>query len=201
MPKKRPRCHCGGDMKRNGITSSGKTRWRCTVCGASVTKTRSDISKAAVFRTFIDHCTSTTALTQTARSAGVSHSTMKRRFTWCWFVEVPDPTIGHNGRVYDQIFLDGTYTCGGCLIVAATLDHVLAWHWCTHETTHNYQQLLQRIPAPKITVIDGDKALPARSQSAGQPPKSNAASSTHNASYVVTPPHDLALTLDAQSTN
>ncbi|QCB27497.1 hypothetical protein CENDO_00965 [Corynebacterium endometrii] len=34
--------------------------------------------------------------------------------------------IGHTGRIYDQIFLDGTYTAGGCLIVAATLDHVLA---------------------------------------------------------------------------
>ena len=142
-------------MKRNGTTSKGTTRWRCRICGASTTQTRSDITNAAVFRQFIEHCTSTTALRQIAGDAGISHSTMKRRFSWCWLVDVPDPTIGHEGRVYDQIFLDGTYTAGGCLIVAATLDHVIAWHWCKHETTRDYQQLCERIPAPLIAVIDG----------------------------------------------
>ena len=142
-------------MKRNGTTSKGTTRWRCKTCGASTTKARSDITHAAVFRQFIDHCTSTTALRQIAGDAGISHSTMKRQFSWCWLVDVPDPTIGHEGRVYDQVFLDGTYTAGGCLIVAATLDHVIAWHWCTRETTRDYQHLLERIPAPLIAVIDG----------------------------------------------
>ena len=80
---------------------------------------------------------------------------MKRRFSWCWLVDVPDPTIGHTGRIYDQVFLDGTYTASGCLIVAATLDHVIAWHWCKRETTRAYKQLLERIPAPLIAVIDG----------------------------------------------
>ena len=28
---------CGGKMKRNGTTSAGNTRWRCTSCGASTT--------------------------------------------------------------------------------------------------------------------------------------------------------------------
>ena len=156
MPKNRPRCQvCGGEMKRNGTTSKGTTRWRCKTCGASTTKARSDITHAAVFRQFIEHCTSTTALRQIAGDAGISRSTMKRQFSWCWLVDVPDPTIGHEGRVYDQVFLDGTYTASGCLIVAATLDHVIAWHWCTHETTRDYQHLLERIPAPLIAVIDG----------------------------------------------
>ena len=142
-------------MKRNGTTSKGTTRWRCKTCGASTTKARSDITHAAVFRQFIEHCTSTTALRQIAGDAGISRSTMKRQFSWCWLVDVPDPTIGHEGRVYDQVFLDGTYTASGCLIVAATLDHVIAWHWCTRETTRDYQHLLERIPAPLIAVIDG----------------------------------------------
>ena len=80
---------------------------------------------------------------------------MKRRFSWWWLVDVPDPTIGHTGRIYDQVFIDGTYTASGCLIVAATLDHVIAWHWCKRETTRAYKQLLERIPAPLIAVIDG----------------------------------------------
>jgi len=142
-------------MKRNGTTSKGTVRWRCKVCGASSVKRRSDITNAAVFAQFIDHCTTTTSIEAVAKRHGVSHATMKRRFSWCCLVDVPDPTIGHTGRVYDQIFLDGTYTAGGCLIVAATLDHVIAWHWCKHETIHDYQRLLERIPAPLIVVIDG----------------------------------------------
>ncbi|MDV2422794.1 IS1249 family transposase, partial [Corynebacterium tuberculostearicum] len=155
MPKNRPRCHCGGDTKRNGTTSKGTTRWRCKTCGASVNKRRPDVVKAATFAQFIEHCTTTTSLEAVAERNGVSASTMKRRFSWCWLVDVPDPTIGHAGRIYDQIFIDGTYTSSGCLIVAATLDHVIAWHWCKRETTRAYKQLLERIPAPLIAVIDG----------------------------------------------
>ena len=80
---------------------------------------------------------------------------MKRRFTWCWYIDVPDPQAQLNGRVFDQIFLDGTYTAGGCLIIAATLTHVIAWRWCTRETTADYQRLIDTIPAPLIAVIDG----------------------------------------------
>ena len=90
-----------------------------------------------------------------AAEAGCHPRTLQRRFEHFWLVDVPDPTIGHEGRVYDQVFIDGTYTAGGCLIVAATLDHVIAWHWCTRETTRDYQRLLERIPAPLIAVIDG----------------------------------------------
>ncbi|MTD96869.1 IS1249 family transposase, partial [Corynebacterium guaraldiae] len=155
MPKNRPRCHCGGDTKRNGTTSKGTTRWRCKACGASVNKRRPDVAKAATFTQFIEHCTTTISLEAVAERNGVSASTMKRRFNWCWLVDVPDPTLGHTGRIYDQVFLDGTYTASGCLIVAATLDHVIAWHWCKRETTRAYKQLLERIPAPLIAVIDG----------------------------------------------
>ena len=128
MSKNQPRCHCGGEMKRNGTTSKGTTRWRCKQCGASSVKRRNDITNAAVFTQFIEHCTTAISLDDLAKRNGVSRATMKRRFKWCWLVDVPDPTAGHHKRIYDQVFLDGTYTAGGCLIVAATIDHVgLVW--------------------------------------------------------------------------
>ena len=49
-------------MKRNGTTSNGTTRWRCKICGASLTKQRSDITNAALFRAFIQHLTAGTSL-------------------------------------------------------------------------------------------------------------------------------------------
>ena len=155
MPKNRPRCFCGGEMKRNATTSKGTARWRCNACGASSVKRRADVTHAAVFAQFIEHCTTTVSLRALAKRYGVSHATMKRRFTWCWLVDVPDPTTDHTGRIYGQLFIDRAYVAGGCLIVAATIDCVVAWHWCKHETTRDYQRLLERIPAPLIAVIDG----------------------------------------------
>ena len=34
--------YCGGPTKRNGRTSSGAQRWRCTACGASTTVRHDD---------------------------------------------------------------------------------------------------------------------------------------------------------------
>ena len=146
-------------MKRNGTTSKGTTRWRCKHCGASSVKRRIDITNSTGFTAFIDHLTTGASLDTIASRVGCSPRTLQRRFEPFWLVDVPDPTIGHIGRVYDQVFLDGTYTAGGCLIIAATIDHVIAWHWCKHETTRDYQRLLERIEAPLIAVIDGGQEL------------------------------------------
>ncbi|HAT1172289.1 TPA: IS256 family transposase, partial [Corynebacterium striatum] len=80
MPKNRPRCHCGGDMKRNGTTSNGTTRWRCKICGASLTKQRSDITNAALFRAFIQHLTAGTSLAAIAGNMSCSTRTLQRKF-------------------------------------------------------------------------------------------------------------------------
>ena len=36
---------CGGETKRNGRTSSGRTRWRCKSCGASTTQSYDNTAK------------------------------------------------------------------------------------------------------------------------------------------------------------
>ncbi|MFW9096036.1 transposase-like zinc-binding domain-containing protein, partial [Corynebacterium striatum] len=53
MSKNRPRCPvCAGQMKKNGTTSKGTTRWRCKDpnCGSSTTRTRTDLTQAEVPR-------------------------------------------------------------------------------------------------------------------------------------------------------
>lgn|GEM_PF-3397953 len=51
--------HCDGAMKKNGTTSKGTTRWRCTTCKASLTRaTQWSAVQAATFRMFIDWATS-----------------------------------------------------------------------------------------------------------------------------------------------
>ncbi len=78
---------------------------------------------------------------------------MDRRFASFWLIDVPN-TPDPN-RVYDQIFIDGTYTDAGCLLVAASFDHVIAWHWAKGESAHAYTQLLRGIAEPLCVVLDG----------------------------------------------
>ena len=142
-------------MKKNGTTTKGTTRWRCKNpdCGSSTTYRRPDLTKTRDFKAFHRYVTSTRSLTEIACDAGVSRWTLDRRFESLWLIDVPN-TPDPN-RVYDQIFIDGTYTDAGCLLVAASYDHVIAWHWARTESTHAYTQLLRGIAEPLCVVLDG----------------------------------------------
>ena len=140
-------------MTRNGTTSAGSTRWRCRACGYSTTKTRTDLSQDAHFRWFIDYLTGTRPLHHIAAAHKVSTRTLNRYFHTFWYIQVPVPADRH--RVYDQLFIDGTYTAAGCLLVAASRTHVVAWHWARRENTHAYRRLLEQLAPPLMVVIDG----------------------------------------------
>ncbi|AGP30189.1 transposase IS3509a [Corynebacterium terpenotabidum Y-11] len=141
-------------MKKNGTTSKGTTRWRCTTCNASSTRTTQTTAvQAATFRTFINWATSTHSLDNAASAQHVTARTLQRRFTWCWYITVPHTPDPH--RIHDQIFIDGTYLAGGCLLIAATTTHVIDWHWCRRENTTAYTSLLTGIAAPLLITTDG----------------------------------------------
>lgn len=59
-------------------------------------KRRNEITNAAVFTQFIERCTTAISLDDLAKRNGVSRATMKRRFTWRWLIDVPDPTADHS---------------------------------------------------------------------------------------------------------
>ena len=142
-------------MKKNGTTTKGTTRWRCTspTCGASTTKTRPDRQQSADFNTFIDCICGGASVAQVAASYNISRRSLERRFYTFWFIDIPHHIDSF--RIYDQIFIDGTYTGAGCLLIAATRFHVLNWVWAQHETAQAYQQLLQPLQPPLMVVLDG----------------------------------------------
>lgn len=115
---------------------------------------QADRTNATVFANFIDWITSTTTLSSYARFLNVSRVTLSRRFTWCWLVQVP-----HNvdpNRIYDQVFIDGTYFRDrSCLLVASTTDHVIDWLWCNGESQATYSKLLSNIAPPLVACTDG----------------------------------------------
>jgi hypothetical protein len=154
---RRRRCRvCGGRVKRNGHTSAGRTRWRCTECGSSTTRDREDVSRRAEVTRFVGWLTS--AHTQDDAGTGSARS-FRRRHAWCWNIE---PVIDITGEIYDEVQLDGTYLSGGwCLLLAidGTTGTVIAWQWCDTEKTAAWTALLTRIPPPRVVVTDGGSGL------------------------------------------
>lgn len=130
-------------------------RWWCKDpnCGVSTTRNRTDSTNARYFQAFHSYVTCTATLSQLATQHHTSRWTLNRRFAPFWLIDVPNPGGPH--RVYDQIFIDGTYTAAGCLLTAASRDHVIAWHWAKRENAHAYTQLLKKIAEPLCVVLDG----------------------------------------------
>ena len=156
MASNRPRCPvCAGQMKKNGTTSKDATRWRCKDpnCGSTTTRHRSDQAHTRDFHAFHSYVTGTANLTDIAGAMNMSRRTLDRRFQPFWLIDIPNTPDPH--RIYDHIFIDGTYTAAGYLLVAASYNHVIAWHWTHRETTHAYTQLLSMIAEPLCVVLDG----------------------------------------------
>lgn len=147
-------------MKKNGKRNA-RTQWRCknTTCGVSEQTYRPDITAKHHFTYFHNHVTGIYPITECARLMKVSTRTVYRYFEPLWLMEIPNNPDRH--RIHDQIFIDGTYTAAGCLLIASTSDHVLCWHWCKQETTHSYTQLLSKLAAPLCVVLDGGQGAQA----------------------------------------
>nr|WP_120492089.1 IS1249 family transposase [Corynebacterium lactis] len=145
---------CGQPTKKNGTTSKGTTRWRCTNCGHSFTHTTQTHNKnAATMAHVIRWATGTQSLTTIATHHNTTRQTLHHRFQWCgWIIPTPHIDIW---RIHDQIFLDATYLNSGCLLIAASKTHAINWTWARKETTTAYTELLRPIAPPLIAVIDG----------------------------------------------
>lgn len=142
-------------MKKNGYTPAGTPRWRCTngCRGSSVRNSQQANKNAATFRLFYKWITGGNSLTSLAKEHNLTRQTLHARMKWCWLIQ-PAVEIDRD-RVYDQLFIDGTYLNKRCLLIAASLEHVVAWLWCDKESTDNYIKLLSQLQAPLIITLDG----------------------------------------------
>ena len=108
---------------------------------------------AATFRLFYKWITGGNSLTSLAKEHNLTRHTLHARMKWCWLIQ-PAVEIDRD-RVYDQLFIDGTYLTKRCLLIAASLEHVVDWLWCDKESTDNYIKLLSQLQAPLIITLDG----------------------------------------------
>ena len=108
--------YCGGRTKRNGRTSSGSQRWRCTACGASTTLRYDDT--AARPEEFLGWLLSKDSQ---AMMPGGGRSFRRRtaEFWEAWPMPVPD------GELHRVLHVDG-------IRVARDLMGIETLHHCGH---------------------------------------------------------------------
>lgn len=146
-----PKCKiCGCKTKRNGTTSSGRPRFRCTSCGAS--SIRKIDSAAKDLDTFLKWLFSKNSIAELK----MSRTTFWRKFSKFWNLW---PIAPFTGEVCDVIFLDGLWLKKEATVLIASAEHILGWHLARQECTQSWLALMSRIPAPTLLVCDGSSGL------------------------------------------
>ena len=151
--RKCPTCSQPG-LKRNG-TSNGRTRWRCTKCGATTASRRPDITQEAQWRQFHTYIAGKASQAETDGTA--TGRSLRRELAWCWKVPVPQPPA--TGEIYDQVFLDGTQIAyNWTLLIAANQDgQVIAWQWAVSENAAAYEALISGLAPQRVVTVEGAK--------------------------------------------
>lgn len=138
---------CGARMKRNGTTSSGKQRWRCSACGGSRTIRYDDAAtRLEEFLFWLFSKNTQTGMPGQGRS-------FRRRTSGFWSIwPMPEPT----GEVHRVIYVDGIHLARDLVILIACSDeHILSWYMARAETKRAWTSLLGPLCAPEMVVSDG----------------------------------------------
>ncbi|MCR5583274.1 MAG: IS1249 family transposase [Eggerthellaceae bacterium] len=138
---------CGGDTKRNGRTSSGRTRWRCKACGASTTQsydtTPQDLSL------FLDWLLGKRSQSE----MGMPARTFRARTSRFWSIW---PVLPVCDEIHHVVYADGIWLGrSAVLLIARTDDHVIGCHLARSENSLDWGFLMRRIAPPDVLVCDG----------------------------------------------
>lgn len=145
---------CHSPLKKNGTTSKGTQRWRCTHCGASTTHQRPDTARMNTLDSFAHWIVSKKSQ---AEHAGGTGRTFRHQISWCWTIT---PSIPVTAEVFTEIQVDDIYIRPGwCLLIAIAGGHAIAWQWCHTENSAAWHQLLRHLPEPLVVVTDGGSGL------------------------------------------
>ena len=142
---------CGARMKRNGRTSAGRTRWRCTSCGASTVR-RID-SSAKLLESFLGW------LLTRERQADMPGGgrTFRRKTARFWEIWPMPPKVEAPRRV---VYVDGIHLGRKAVVlIASDGERVLGWHLCRSENSRAWAALMSRIAEPEVAVSDGGDGL------------------------------------------
>lgn len=139
--------YCGGRTKRNGRTSSGSQRWRCTACGASTTVRYDDT--ATRLEEFLGWLLSKDSQ---AMMPGGGRSFRRRtaEFWEVWPMPVPD------GELHRVLYVDGIWVARDLVVlICCSGERVVSWYMARSENSRAWSALMAPIPAPDVVVTDG----------------------------------------------
>lgn len=139
--------YCGGRTKRNGRTSSGSQRWRCTACGASTTVRYDDT--AARLDEFLGWLLSKDS--QAAMPGGGRSFRRRTAEFWeVWPMPVPD------GELHRVLYVDGIWVARDLVVlICCSGERVVSWYMARSENSRAWSALMSPIPAPEVVVTDG----------------------------------------------
>jgi hypothetical protein len=144
---------CGGKMVRNGKTSLGRQRWKCSICNASKLIRREYEKKKKQFLFFQDWALHKDTMERTSDN---NRMWFYRNTLWCFDL---DFTIPITGEIYDVLQVDGTDVGRDSMcIILRTPKHAVGRIWCRTENYEVYSKLVSEFPAPDYIVCDGNKA-------------------------------------------
>ena len=135
---------CDGQLKRNGKTSAGSTRWLCKGCGASSSNSvaRSDVARRHELNQFLGWLLGKHSQAEVTRTA--TGRTLRHRTGWCWNIV---PSFPGTGEIHAEVQLDGIYLRGGgCCLIAISGGHVIGWPWSDTEKKAAWVALIERFP-------------------------------------------------------
>ena len=134
-------------MKRNGHNSSGRTRWRCKVCGASTTQNyNSNPKHLRVFLQWLLGKQSQSELDMPAR-------TFRDKTQKFWRF---NPVLPICDEIHHVVFVDGLWVGhGAVLLIACTEEYVIGCHLARSENSKDWGYLMSRIAPPDVLVCDG----------------------------------------------
>ena len=138
---------CGELMKRNGKTSAGTQRWRCTSCGSSTTHHYNNEAKnlEAFLKWLLSKDTQIDIPDQ-----GRNFRRKTAKFWEIW----PMPDVVD--EVHRVIYVDGIWLSKSAVVLIACSDeYVLSWYLARSESVASWRALLCRIAPPEMVVTDG----------------------------------------------
>ncbi|MBT1173914.1 IS1249 family transposase [Bifidobacterium sp. MA2] len=140
---------CGGEMKRNGTTSAGRTRWRCKDPGCGSSASRSYDTRARDLRCGLDWLFSKSSQAEHRLPA----RTLRRRCELMWGLWPPVPLVDEVHRV---VHVDGIHLHRDAVVLIAVAGgHVVGWHVARGERSAAWRCLMARIAPPDVLVCDG----------------------------------------------
>lgn len=142
---------CGGEMKRNGRNSSGRTRWRCKICGASTTQHYDSDSK--LLKLFLNWLLSKSSQSELGMPPRTFRA-LTAKFWRLW------PILPICDEIHHVLFVDGLKIANRAhLLIASSNEYVVGCHLAQSENSREWGYLMDRIAPPDVLVCDGANGI------------------------------------------